>query len=210
MICAARTPALVAPGLPIDTVATGTPGGICTVESSASRPFSADESIGTPMTGRIVCAATTPPRCAAAPAPTMNTLTPREGASETSFMTRAGERCALATVISLEMPNSFNTSTAGCIVGASESDPINISTSGKGLPPDIATVLHAVERNQRCGVIRAIDRRAIIRTRRDDREHPSAGGHDVFSAPCRTRMKDRDGRHLRGGIEAVDDCATLY
>ena len=42
---------MVAPGLPIDTVATGTPGGICTVDSSASSPFSADESIGTPMTG---------------------------------------------------------------------------------------------------------------------------------------------------------------
>ena len=42
---------MVAPGLPIDTVATGTPGGICTVDSSASSPLSADESIGTPMTG---------------------------------------------------------------------------------------------------------------------------------------------------------------
>ena len=80
-ICAASTPALVAPGLPIDTVATGTPGGIWTVDSSASSPFSADESIGTPITGSVVCAATTPARCAAAPAPTMKTLTPRPGAS---------------------------------------------------------------------------------------------------------------------------------
>ena len=119
---------MVAPGLPIDTVATGTPGGICTVESSASSPFSADESIGTPITGRIVCAATTPPRCAAAPAPTMKTFTPRPGASSTSRITRAGERCALATVISLEMPNSFNASTAACITGASESEPIRIKT----------------------------------------------------------------------------------
>src|SRR5689334_21286432 len=36
-ICAASTPAFVAPGLPIETVATGTPGGICTVDSSASQ-----------------------------------------------------------------------------------------------------------------------------------------------------------------------------
>ncbi len=80
-ICAASTPALVAPALPIETVATGTPGGIWTVDSSASSPFSADESIGTPMTGFVTCAATTPPRCAAAPAPTMKTLTPRVSAS---------------------------------------------------------------------------------------------------------------------------------
>ena len=36
----------------------------------------------------------------------------------------------LVTVISLEMPNSFNTSTAPCITGASESEPIKIRTSG--------------------------------------------------------------------------------
>src|SRR5687768_10584476 len=128
MICAARTPALVAPGLPIDTVATGTPGGICTVDRSASHPFSADESIGTPITGITVCAATTPARCAAAPAPTMNTLTPRSGASRTSRMTRSGERCAEATVISHGISNSRSTSTAPCMTGASESDPIRIRT----------------------------------------------------------------------------------
>ncbi len=99
-ICAASTPAFVAPGLPIETVATGTPGGICTVESSASSPLSADESIGTPMTGSVECAATTPARCAAAPAPTINTFTPRPGASDTSRITRSGDRCAEATVIS--------------------------------------------------------------------------------------------------------------
>jgi hypothetical protein len=93
-------------------------------------PFNADESMGTPITGSVVCAATTPPRCAAAPAPTMNNRTPRSGASSTSRITRAGERCALATVISLEMPNSFKTSTAACITGASESDPIRINTCG--------------------------------------------------------------------------------
>jgi hypothetical protein len=129
-ICAARTPAFVAPGLPIETVATGTPGGICTVESSASHPFRADESIGTPMTGSDVWAATTPARCAAAPAPMMNTFTPRPGASDTRRITRSGDRCADATVISCAMPNSFNTSTAPCITGASESEPIRISTSG--------------------------------------------------------------------------------
>ena len=37
-------------------------------------------SSGTPITGSVVCAATTPARCAAAPAPTMNTAMPRAGA----------------------------------------------------------------------------------------------------------------------------------
>ena len=95
--------------VPIETVATGTPGGICTVDSRASSPLSADESIGTPITGSVVCAATTPARCAAAPAPTMNAFTPRGAASSTSRMTRAGERCADATVISHVMPSSVST-----------------------------------------------------------------------------------------------------
>src|SRR5258708_28827297 len=123
-------PALVAPGFPMAIVATGTPGGICAVARSASSPFRADESIGTRMTGSVVCAATTPPRCAAAPAPTMKIFTPRAGASVTRRITRAGERCALATVISLEIPNSLNAAAAGCITGASESEPMSMRTSG--------------------------------------------------------------------------------
>src|SRR5262249_31033054 len=226
MICAARTPAFVAPGLPIDTVATGTPGGICTVDSSASRPFSADESIGTPMTGSVVCAATTPPRCAASPAPTMNTFTPRPGASATSFMTRAGDRCALATVISLVMPNSFNTSTAGCIVGASESDPISISTSGiveiwkcghvgiwecgnlQGFLADIASVLHPLKGYQPNGLVSAIDRRLIAGAGGHDGEHAAAGGPDVVPAPRRAGVEHSDVRDPCRGVEAVNDIAA--
>ena len=75
MICAASRPAFSAP--PIATVATGMPGGICTVDSSESRPPRLPETTGTPMTGRVVCAATAPARCAAPPAPQMNALTPR-------------------------------------------------------------------------------------------------------------------------------------
>ena len=63
------------------------------------------------MTGSVVCAATTPPRCAAAPAPTMNSRTPREGASATSRITRSGDRCAEATVISqgiVEFPKDID------------------------------------------------------------------------------------------------------
>ena len=80
-IAAASSAAFSAPSTA--TVATGMPGGICTVDSSESNPLSVPAAIGTPITGRVVCAATAPARCAAAPAPQMNALTPRRTASLT-------------------------------------------------------------------------------------------------------------------------------
>src|SRR5215510_14868802 len=71
IICAARIPALVAPGLPMATVATGIPAGIWTVASKESIPCNDVEGIGTPITGNVVCAAITPAKCAAPPAPAM-------------------------------------------------------------------------------------------------------------------------------------------
>ena len=56
----ASSAALRAPGAPMASVPTGIPAGICTVESSESRPLSAALSMGTPSTGRIVWAAHTP------------------------------------------------------------------------------------------------------------------------------------------------------
>ena len=52
MIWAASRPALVAP--PIATVATGMPLGICTIDSSESRPRSGSIATGTAMTGSVV------------------------------------------------------------------------------------------------------------------------------------------------------------
>ena len=74
---AARTAAFL--GLSTPTVATGTPGGICAIASSASRPPATEvfEVSGTPITGRSVCAATTPGSAAASPAPAMITRSPR-------------------------------------------------------------------------------------------------------------------------------------
>src|SRR3970282_2189205 len=60
-------PALAAPQDPTATVATGTPLGICTIDSNESRPLSEVDGIGTPMTGSGDNAATTP-GSAAAPA----------------------------------------------------------------------------------------------------------------------------------------------
>ena len=75
MILAARMPAFLAPS--IATQATGTPGGIWTAESSASRPPRLLPRIGTPITGRSVWAAATPGSAADIPAPAMITLSPR-------------------------------------------------------------------------------------------------------------------------------------
>ena len=76
----ASSAAFRAPGAPIASVPTGIPAGICTVESSESRPFSEALSIGTPSTGSTVCAAQTPARCAAPPAAAMITSVPRGSA----------------------------------------------------------------------------------------------------------------------------------
>src|SRR5690606_8418941 len=70
---AASRAALMAPALPIASVPTGTPAGICTMERSESCPDSALDSTGTPKTGKGVNAAVMPGRCAAPPAPAMMT-----------------------------------------------------------------------------------------------------------------------------------------
>src|SRR5207245_11574361 len=90
----AYSAALAAPASPMAKVATGTPFGICTVESSESRPCRCFEGIGTPSTGRVVCAATTPARWAAPPAPAMMAFRPRFAAHFAHSATRSGVRCA--------------------------------------------------------------------------------------------------------------------
>ena len=74
---AASTAALRAESTP--TQATGTPGGIWAIESSASSPPATEREdvSGTPMTGSVVCAATTPGSAAERPAPAMITRSPR-------------------------------------------------------------------------------------------------------------------------------------
>ena len=66
-----------APGSPIASEPTGTPAGICAMDSSESSPFIARLSTGTPSTGSVVNAAAMPGRCAAPPAPAMMTCSPR-------------------------------------------------------------------------------------------------------------------------------------
>src|SRR5206468_2394860 len=61
-ISAASNAAFAAPGWPMAKVPTGTPLGICTMESNESTPLRMVAGIGTPKTGRIVLAATMPGR----------------------------------------------------------------------------------------------------------------------------------------------------
>ena len=85
----------MAPLMPI--VATGMPGGICTIDSRASWP-SSEELIGTPITGIDVMAAITPGSAAAMPAAAIITLMPRSRAVRENSSTCAGVRWALRAV----------------------------------------------------------------------------------------------------------------
>src|SRR3546814_9413080 len=72
--------ALAAPASPIAKVATGTPLGICTIDSKESSPRRYLEGTGTPNTGTGVSAAIMPGKCAAPPAPAMMARRPRSEA----------------------------------------------------------------------------------------------------------------------------------
>ena len=125
-ICAAKIAALSAPS--IATVATGMPEGICTVASSASRPSSVEDFTGMPMTGSVVCAASTPARCAALPAAAMITPKPSFSAFLENSAAASGVRCALITRASTGMPNCFNLRIAGETTGKSLSLPMITAT----------------------------------------------------------------------------------
>ena len=76
------------------------PPGICTIDSSESRPCSAALFTGTPSTGSTVCEATMPGRWAAPPAPAMITWMPRLSAPCANSAIHTGVRCAETTSFS--------------------------------------------------------------------------------------------------------------
>jgi hypothetical protein len=127
---AASSAALRAPASPIATAATGTPVGICTIESSESRPLSAFDSTGTPITGSVVFAAVIPGRCAAPPAPATTTSSPRFFALDAYSKSRSGVRCAETTRTSWGTSSSSRTAAACRIVSQSEEEPMMMPTSG--------------------------------------------------------------------------------
>src|SRR5262245_8546467 len=115
-----------------ETQATGTPGGICTIGSSASRPLMTllEEVSGTPITGRSLYEATTPGSAAAIPAPAMSTLVPRSAAVDAYSATPRGSRWADRTWSPPEIPRSSNSTQAGSMASRSDSEPMRIPTSG--------------------------------------------------------------------------------
>ena len=58
-----------------------------------------------PRTGSVVCAAATPARWAAPPAPATITSIPRDAAEDTYSVVSRGVRCADSTRLSLATPN---------------------------------------------------------------------------------------------------------
>src|SRR6185503_11237653 len=122
----AKSAALAAPASPIANVPTGMPLGICTVESSESSPCRCLEGIGTPSTGSVLCAATTPARCAAPPAAAMIAFMPFFCAPEAHSATACGVRCADMAFASYGTPNSSSIFAAAFMVSQSEAEPITM------------------------------------------------------------------------------------
>jgi len=128
----AKSAAFTAPGSPIASVPTGTPLGICTIESSESRPLSVVAGTGTPRTGTIVFAATIPGKCAAPPAAAMITSMPRDYAVDAYSNIQSGVRCAETTLASCGTPSSVRRSIAGCRYLRSELLPMMTPIKGRG------------------------------------------------------------------------------
>ena len=115
---------------PTPTVATGTPAGICTMDSSESIPSRCRNGTGTPTTGSGVTEASMPGRCAAPPAPATTTRRPRSAAAAPQASMSCGIRWAETTSTSWATPSSVRASDAACMTGQSESDPMTTATTG--------------------------------------------------------------------------------
>src|SRR5882762_5415098 len=127
---AARSAALTAPDLPMASVPTGMPAGICAMERSESRPFKAFDSTGTPRTGRTVFEAVMPGRCAAPPAPAIMTSMPRFSAVAAYSKSRSGVRWAETTRVSCGTRSSLSVLEANFMVSQSEPEPMMMPTRG--------------------------------------------------------------------------------
>src|SRR2546428_9093613 len=103
------------------------------MERSESSPARLVVGIGTPMTGRMVWAATTPPRCAAPPAATIIAFRPRPAADRAYSDVRSGDRCAEIMSSSYGTPNRSRVCAVSIMTGKSVSLAIKIATRGRCL-----------------------------------------------------------------------------
>src|SRR5208337_911214 len=120
----ASTLAVSSPAL-IASVPTGTPAGICTIESRESSPPSALVGTGTP---NVVKAAVMPGRCAAPPAPATITLNPSAFALLAKATSRSGVRCAETIRVSKATPSASSVSAARRITVQSDWLPMMTAT----------------------------------------------------------------------------------
>src|SRR5919201_1818336 len=207
---AARRAAFLAPSTP--THATGMPGGICTIESSASSPSRTllDDRNGTPTTGRSVCAATTPGSAAASPAPAITTFRPRRRALRAYSATASGCRCAERTSNSYPIPRAASSSRAGCMRSRSDSEPTRTPTTGPSvddthpaLQRDVGPVAHAREGDERTGRVGALARFRQRRAHGSDVQDPAPVRHEPVASQRGPGVEDERSRRL-GVIDAVD------
>ena len=91
---------------------------------------------GTPMTGREVCAAAMPGKCAAPPAAAMMTLMPRAAAAAAYSAMYSGVRCADVISTSASMPKSLRIWSPGISVFRSLSEPMTTPTVACGFESD--------------------------------------------------------------------------
>src|SRR4051794_17349559 len=199
---AARCAAFFALSTP--TAATGTPGGICAIASSASSPSRtlSDDFNGTPITGRSVCAATAPGSAAARPAPQISTRRPRSRAVFEYSATASGFRGAERTSNSQPIPCSSRTSIAPCIRSRTDSDPTRMPTFTSAIR-DVPPVAHAGEIYAGDGVVRGSSRGGDRVSRPDHVQHAAAVRHELPVLQRRSRVEDERPRRL-GVLDAGD------
>ena len=99
---------------------TGTPPGICTMDSNESSPSVLHAFMGTPSTGNGVKAAVTPAKCAAPPAAAITTSKPRSTAPFAQSCSKSGVRCADITLASHGTSNALSWLTQFSITDQSE------------------------------------------------------------------------------------------
>src|SRR6185436_15284292 len=176
------------------THATGTPGGIWTMESKASSPSStlSEERSGTPITGRSVCAASTPGRAAARPAPAMSTCSPRPLAVRPYSATASGCLCAERTSNSCAIPRASSSSIAACMRSRSDSEPTTMPTRGLDMchGRDVLAIAHVGKGD---AIARAIGKLARSNDAVADARHvenPAAVRDEAIALARRSCVKD--------------------
>ena len=130
----ASSAAFFAPDAPIASVATGIPAGICTMESSESRPFSALLSTGTPSTGKRRVRGRHAGKMSGAAGSRNDhfNAAPFRRPRRISAI-NSGVRCAEIMRHSCATPNSVRISLAARIVSQSDLLPMMMDTSGAGV-----------------------------------------------------------------------------